>query len=267
MRHEDTVAVTAEGCENLCPKWSSTPKTSSTGDSRRKPRRPTARRGPPEAARPATMPASGTSTAGGSAGSAASPSTSSLTVTAAGESKQGRRARHVESHHQFIFSIVIPTYRRHGALSACLESLTRLDYVRSRFEVIVVSDGDEDPPRAIVDAFRDRLEVPAPEDRGREPARRVLRGRARADRSRRPQRGRVVLRRDVRRVADVALGRVADARPRGSDRVARPGAAPARRAGGRGRGERRGRDKPRAGAGQCAARFTTSPIVAPFGRV
>jgi hypothetical protein len=25
IRHEDTVAVTESGCENLCPKWSGTP--------------------------------------------------------------------------------------------------------------------------------------------------------------------------------------------------------------------------------------------------
>ena len=25
IRHEDTVAVTADGCENLAPKWSGTP--------------------------------------------------------------------------------------------------------------------------------------------------------------------------------------------------------------------------------------------------
>jgi hypothetical protein len=25
IRHEDTVAVTPDGCENLCPKWSGTP--------------------------------------------------------------------------------------------------------------------------------------------------------------------------------------------------------------------------------------------------
>ena len=25
IRHEDTVVVTADGCENLCPKWSGTP--------------------------------------------------------------------------------------------------------------------------------------------------------------------------------------------------------------------------------------------------
>jgi Xaa-Pro aminopeptidase len=25
IRHEDTVAVTADGCENLCPRWSGTP--------------------------------------------------------------------------------------------------------------------------------------------------------------------------------------------------------------------------------------------------
>jgi hypothetical protein len=25
IRHEDTVAVTESGCENLCPRWSGTP--------------------------------------------------------------------------------------------------------------------------------------------------------------------------------------------------------------------------------------------------
>jgi hypothetical protein len=25
IRHEDTLAVTEQGCENLCPKWSETP--------------------------------------------------------------------------------------------------------------------------------------------------------------------------------------------------------------------------------------------------
>jgi hypothetical protein len=25
IRHEDTVVVTEQGCENLCPKWSGTP--------------------------------------------------------------------------------------------------------------------------------------------------------------------------------------------------------------------------------------------------
>jgi glycosyltransferase involved in cell wall biosynthesis len=57
------------------------------------------------------------------------------------------------------FSIVIPTYGRHASLLTCLESLTLLDYARGRFEVIVVSDGEGNPPSAIVESFRDRLPV------------------------------------------------------------------------------------------------------------
>jgi GT2 family glycosyltransferase len=39
------------------------------------------------------------------------------------------------------FSIVIPTYHRPQQLAACLQALTRLNYPRDRFEVIVVDDG------------------------------------------------------------------------------------------------------------------------------
>jgi Xaa-Pro aminopeptidase len=31
IRHEDTVAVTESGCENLCPKWSGTPEEPAVG--------------------------------------------------------------------------------------------------------------------------------------------------------------------------------------------------------------------------------------------
>ena len=40
-----------------------------------------------------------------------------------------------------VFSIVIPTYDRPQQLAACLQALTRLNYPRDRFEVIVVDDG------------------------------------------------------------------------------------------------------------------------------
>lgn len=57
------------------------------------------------------------------------------------------------------FSIVIPTYARSGPLTACLQSLARLDYPRDRFEVFVVDDGSPSPPEDVVDSFCDRLEV------------------------------------------------------------------------------------------------------------
>lgn len=43
------------------------------------------------------------------------------------------------------FSIVIPTFNRPAQLSACLESISRLNYPRDRFEVIVVNDGGVSP--------------------------------------------------------------------------------------------------------------------------
>jgi len=57
------------------------------------------------------------------------------------------------------FSIVIPTHNRPAALTACLESLSRLDYPRDRFEVIVVDDESGTSPAAIVESVRDRLDV------------------------------------------------------------------------------------------------------------
>lgn len=42
-------------------------------------------------------------------------------------------------------SVVVPTYNRPDGLRACLESLARLDYPRSKLEVIVVDDGSPAP--------------------------------------------------------------------------------------------------------------------------
>ncbi len=56
-------------------------------------------------------------------------------------------------------SIVVPTYRRPGRLRDCLESLSRLEYPRDRFEVIVVDDGGGVPLAPVIDAFRDRLDL------------------------------------------------------------------------------------------------------------
>lgn len=46
------------------------------------------------------------------------------------------------------FSVIIPTYERPAELALCLDALSRLDYPRDRFEVIVVNDGG----RALDDA-------------------------------------------------------------------------------------------------------------------
>jgi GT2 family glycosyltransferase len=55
------------------------------------------------------------------------------------------------------FSIVIPTYHRPQQLAACLQALTRLDYSRDRFEVIVVDDGGENSLDSLMDGFRTTL--------------------------------------------------------------------------------------------------------------
>jgi GT2 family glycosyltransferase len=57
------------------------------------------------------------------------------------------------------FSIVIPTYARPRQLATCLQSLACLDYPRDRFEVVVVDDGSETPPEAVVASFCDQLDV------------------------------------------------------------------------------------------------------------
>lgn len=60
---------------------------------------------------------------------------------------------------QPFFSIVVPSYARSRQLAACLPSLTCLDYPRDRLEVIVVDDGSETLPEAVVASFRDQLDV------------------------------------------------------------------------------------------------------------
>jgi glycosyltransferase involved in cell wall biosynthesis len=52
------------------------------------------------------------------------------------------------------FSIIIPTYNRPGPLAQCLRALTRLDYPREGFEVIVVDDGSTVPIARVADPFR-----------------------------------------------------------------------------------------------------------------
>ncbi len=56
-------------------------------------------------------------------------------------------------------SIIIPTYNRPRQLKACLHSLTRLDYPRERFEVIVVDDGSPRPLEEVVAPFETQLNL------------------------------------------------------------------------------------------------------------
>ena len=60
---------------------------------------------------------------------------------------------------QPFFSIVVPTYQRPVQLAACLQALSRLDYAREQFEVIVVDDGSKTPPEALVTSFQNSLHV------------------------------------------------------------------------------------------------------------
>lgn len=54
-------------------------------------------------------------------------------------------------------SVIVPTFSRPDRLDRCLRALSRLDYPRERFEVVVVDDGSPHSPAPVVDRYRDRL--------------------------------------------------------------------------------------------------------------
>jgi GT2 family glycosyltransferase len=56
-------------------------------------------------------------------------------------------------------SIIIPTHGRPEQLLECLDSLSELDYPRSRVEVVVVDDGNEPPLAGIADRYEGRLNL------------------------------------------------------------------------------------------------------------
>ena len=60
---------------------------------------------------------------------------------------------------QPFFSVIVPTYRRPGQLTTCLQALAGSRYPREQFEVVVVDDGGAAPLDGVVSAFRDRLDV------------------------------------------------------------------------------------------------------------
>ena len=51
------------------------------------------------------------------------------------------------------FTIVVPTFRRPEHLRACLQGISRNDYPRDDFEVVVVDDGSGAPPHNVVQSF------------------------------------------------------------------------------------------------------------------
>ena len=58
-----------------------------------------------------------------------------------------------------LISVVIPTHDRAGDLSACLSALTRIDYPRDAFEVLVVDDGSPAPLNDAVAPFLEQMHV------------------------------------------------------------------------------------------------------------
>lgn len=57
------------------------------------------------------------------------------------------------------FSIIIPTYNRPAELGHCLRELSRLDYPRDRFEVIIVDDGSTISVAQIAAPFHQCLDL------------------------------------------------------------------------------------------------------------
>ncbi len=56
-----------------------------------------------------------------------------------------------------LFSIIVPTYSRPQALSACLRALAELDHPHEQYEVIVVDDGSSVPLQEVVAPFQRQL--------------------------------------------------------------------------------------------------------------
>ena len=56
-------------------------------------------------------------------------------------------------------SVIVPTYNRPEQLVACLRALARQTYPRERTEVIVVDDGSDEPPEAVVASMQHILDV------------------------------------------------------------------------------------------------------------
>jgi GT2 family glycosyltransferase len=58
-----------------------------------------------------------------------------------------------------VFSIIVPTYARPKKLTACLQSFTKLEYSRNRFQVIVVNDSTEICVKTTIAPFQKQLNL------------------------------------------------------------------------------------------------------------
>lgn len=67
------------------------------------------------------------------------------------------------------FSIIIPTYNNLADLFICLGSLTKLNYAKHDFEVIVINDGNERADRTVF-CFKESLNIYLIESKGKGPA-------------------------------------------------------------------------------------------------
>ena len=67
-------------------------------------------------------------------------------------------------------TVVIPTYQRPQLLQACLDALTHQQLPSTDFEVVVVDDGSDCPPRDVVAQYAGRLQLRLIEQRNAGPA-------------------------------------------------------------------------------------------------
>jgi GT2 family glycosyltransferase len=79
------------------------------------------------------------------------------------------------------FSIIVPTRNRPAQLQKCLEAVARMDYPRSRLEVIVVDDGSERSQEQTISSVRDFLDLTVLTQPGAGPASARNAGVARAE--------------------------------------------------------------------------------------
>jgi len=56
-------------------------------------------------------------------------------------------------------SVIIPALNEERMIGKCLDSLTKLDFARKRFEVILVDNGSRDKTLEIAESFKDRLNI------------------------------------------------------------------------------------------------------------
>ena len=58
-----------------------------------------------------------------------------------------------------VFSIIVPSYNRPRQIVLCLEALSRINYPRSKFEVVVVDDGSRLPVHTLISPFFDKINL------------------------------------------------------------------------------------------------------------